>query len=530
MKLGFPSKTSSILIIHRKQTKLRNLSKKLKWSATNLNSFISQQSQYQDQEDFFQDLYSQLKQTFGLIAAIWYQAFNTHQEGEGFLNLKQSTWSSTLHNLAQILKNHKIENQEISSLLEEDLNRDTKPENKPPKISRIESRRNIGNNLDRYRHFDEQLLFAVKDQNSYLTVTKENHIMLIDQGDLVYTHTPKPRPNGRRGRSFSSQDQVKEVVYCSDKRAYFLLHNYGLFRKDIDRKEAYLFMNLYGGFEESNRLLQYSLELKRLVYLNQVWRKGDAFNENLNYLSVLNLKTKKVEAIIPNHFENEKNWSITDFVILDEKNEKKAKVVIAYSSGRIAIDTLHSRGQKAATWRNPDPSKEMKLLRSISVCPDQKSFLVYSHQEREQSVGFDYGAFPVGQDRYQLFAINESGITLMAALDDHNLHYQRNHYIGYRFSYLPCFYRYDWKGDPSFIQFVTKVRESCDPDGRVNTNEHFFSEIRFEGEAGNLISRTNYNVVGDHLWRFSRMVNFDGVVYYIDPKGYLNSRVGDFMD
>ena len=114
---------------------------------------------------------------------------------------------------------------------------------------------------------------AVKNSTSYMIGTERKGLQIIDDSEEVYSASIT-----------DVEGALLELVYINHMNCYLMHNNLKLYKKDIDCKPPYLFMDIYCGWKEGASL-RYSKINQRLL-INIDWKN----------IAVINLERKQVEV------------------------------------------------------------------------------------------------------------------------------------------------------------------------------------------------------------------------------------------
>ena len=136
---------------------------------------------------------------------------------------------------------------------------------------------------------------ALKNPSSYLIITWRKGLKLVEEGSLLYSHS-LPVYGAL----------LHDVIYVKPLNCYFIHFNLKLYRKDIDNKPPYIYMDLLCG-SRYGACFRYSTTHQRLV-----------INKDYKSISAVDLEAKKVEIEV-----NKKNGDIiTDFRLFGAREDR----------------------------------------------------------------------------------------------------------------------------------------------------------------------------------------------------------------
>ena len=116
---------------------------------------------------------------------------------------------------------------------------------------------------------------ALKNSSSYLIGTTRSGIRLFETNKEIFCDRLSPRGT-----------KLYDMIYVKDLNAYFLCQDHKLYRKDVDQKQAYLYVDESIGHLYGNSILYSSLN-RRLIT-----------NKNGTDISSVNLVSKKFEVVV----------------------------------------------------------------------------------------------------------------------------------------------------------------------------------------------------------------------------------------
>ena len=183
-------------------------------------------------------------------------------------------------------------------------------------------------------------LVALKSTNSYLVGTWGKGIILTENGAEIYSGSLPVE-----GKS------LRDIIYITPLNCYILSHDKKLYRKDIDDKPAYLYMDVESG-NKLGSCFRYSNIHQRLIMIK----------EETN-LSVVNLETKEVEIELKKSAGN----YIADFRVFGEQEDR---VISLTHDGNVfvcEIDYAEKKGSVKSHHTEILDKKRDESIRSISL-------------------------------------------------------------------------------------------------------------------------------------------------------------------
>ena len=190
---------------------------------------------------------------------------------------------------------------------------------------------------------------ALKNPKSFLIGTKGYGLKLIDNGFQVYT-------SAVTNATFTS---LLGMIYIETKDYYLMGYNGKIYRKNIDSKDPYLFIDLKIGVR-IGACFRFSKLNNRLITIREK-----------HWISMVDLETKTVDAEI----KNLRVQSIWDFKIFDEKEKS---VISVTKGGLIEIFKMNYLTQGGYTIDHHDLelNRSMETASSLAVCVKSRNVLV----------------------------------------------------------------------------------------------------------------------------------------------------------
>ena len=153
-------------------------------------------------------------------------------------------------------------------------------------------------------------LVGIKDPNSFLIGTQAHGLVLMENGTEIFS-----------GQLLGGDGLLHDVIHIPPLNSYFLALDRKLFRKDIDDKPAYLFMDVDCGWR-TGACFRYSTLHQRVFIL-----------KDQKKISVLNCKTMKFEV----NLKKTVGARIMDFRVFGEND---SKVISATRDGYLILYSL----------------------------------------------------------------------------------------------------------------------------------------------------------------------------------------------
>ena len=196
----------------------------------------------------------------------------------------------------------------------------------------------------------DSTFFAQKNENSYMIVTSHKGLIIIEKDEVVYQGLlPNPKA------------LVKDTIYIPPLNCYLIEHNGKVYRKNLDEKDPYIYLDWNCG-KTHNCSFLYSNKNKRLILL-----------KNSSSIVVLNLSTKEAEIEIRLSKASE---DIVGFKLLG-KEQKQG--VVATSEGMLYLFQVNYgfKEGKILTYQKLDLFKEIRQkVFSIAACDEGKYLCV----------------------------------------------------------------------------------------------------------------------------------------------------------
>ena len=192
-------------------------------------------------------------------------------------------------------------------------------------------------------------LIAMKNHNSFLVESRGKEIILVENGKKLYS-SKLPFP----------ELSVYDLIYVPFKNCYFFDYDRTLYRKDINKKPFYFFMDCACG-NKIGACFQYSTLHKRLL-----------INRESQEISVINLATKEIEIQVNHFFGNEGYYianSILDFKLFGEQENKVVFGTVC--GGFLKLLKLNYQQKKGSVVESVPVGlieQRKEILHSLSVC------------------------------------------------------------------------------------------------------------------------------------------------------------------
>ena len=194
----------------------------------------------------------------------------------------------------------------------------------------------------------EDTAIGLKGEDSFLIGTDCKGIVLVENGIQLYSGV--------------IEGYLSEIVYVSPLNSYLFAHFDEIYRKDVDSKPPYLFLDIDCGGK-----LRYSQLLKRLI-----------INKESNQICLLNPKTKKIEI----ELKNKEGGSIKDFKLFGEHENR----IIAVTSNKVKLYNLTNSDQKKEIFDSYLDLGYNEEPTSLSICNKNK-YMVITFEKHERCSG-----------------------------------------------------------------------------------------------------------------------------------------------
>ena len=180
---------------------------------------------------------------------------------------------------------------------------------------------------------------GLKDRHSFLIGTFLKGMILVENGREIFS-----------GR-LPTYESIRDIIYIPALDCYFLDHGDKLYRKDINDKPAYIFMDLKFGYILGSSF-RYSQIYHRLLIA-----------KDYKKISIVNPETKKIEIVMKKSVEGD----ISDFRLFGEQENRVISVTRAGCLTLYSLTNMKKRGEVSHRQielvydRNEQP-------RSLAVC------------------------------------------------------------------------------------------------------------------------------------------------------------------
>ena len=272
----------------------------------------------------------------------------------------------------------------------------------------------------------EETHLAMKNQNSFLVATSRRGIKVVEGGSTVFS------------RRVSKSDYLVDAIYIPHHNFYLFASADDLFRKDIDSKPPYLFMD---------------------ARCDSGLRSGISFKySNLHQRLIICKETKIILVINPLSREVEIEVTATkgsytrDFRLFGKKQEN---VVSVFSDGYIIVYGLkysQKTGSVIAYSQIKLDQERKESPQSVSVCDKDQYILVEIGQKNNYAVS----------SRMLVFKINSGYLTKTASIDLFSQQIGQKYPLesfGYRENHILWVGLSDWKTYAQVYDYDVKLGE-----------------------------------------------------------------------
>ena len=194
--------------------------------------------------------------------------------------------------------------------------------------------------------------FAVKNATSYMIGTSRHGFKVIENGSVIHL-----------GRLPGRDQQLADIVYADHLDCYFLYHNYKIYRKDVDDKPPYVFMDLRCRFLHGC-CFRYTKVNKRLLIIS----------EDCESILVINVDRKQVEMKITRNAL--KDELVQDFRIFGKKETELACLTKEGTLVVFSLDYLTRKVLRTSQSKISLLSERREETLSMAVCGNNEYILV----------------------------------------------------------------------------------------------------------------------------------------------------------
>ena len=288
--------------------------------------------------------------------------------------------------------------QEIPKLTEEDSIKDENKSKNKLRPKDLEIAVELVKDFTEQQYFDAILYtyLGFKDHSSYLIGDDSGKVKVIDKANLIHSGE---LPGGKKW--------IRDIIYSRYLNCYFLASRDMIYRKDIDDRTAYAYIDINCG-HRGGSFLRYSELNKRLIVA-----------KDCQNISVINPKTKKLEVEMKIDIHDE----IEDFRVFGKKENRV--IALTKEKGYVLLYSLyhkHSRGL-VGHYQISLTEERSEILVSVSVCQKNRYVLVEIGSDQDPSYVCS---------RVMIFKLSRNTLTKMGMVDS----YKQK--IGWKYG-LECF-------------------------------------------------------------------------------------------
>ena len=300
---------------------------------------------------------------------------------------------------------------------------------------------------------------AFKNPSSLLFGTYSKGIVLVENGSLLYC-----KMLGKEA------EQVREITYINHLNCYLLKSNYKMYRKDIDEKPPYLYMDISCGFCPGSAF-RYSNFNQRVIMIQEFYN-----------LAVVNLERKQVDIQV----KGKQAVIIYDFLVFGTEENKLAYITKDNSIHLCTFnyDLKKICGKDRHLIQTLDGSEE--LARAIGVCGQNKYLLV--------SLQDDAATFE--SSRIMVFAANDHSLVNVATIDEQDSYHREISAFGFLKYYgthalwaglsIDCIRLFDFDTESFEFRELVEKRICNERDMSVFKSQTIGNKFYFTGSFGKI--------------------------------------------
>ena len=225
----------------------------------------------------------------------------------------------------------------------------------------------------------DDAVIGLKNERSFLIGTKPQRLNLVDNGVHLFS-----------GQLSKTSRRVKDIIYVPCLNCYFIAFDSHLYRKEIDDKPPFLFLDINCGWRLGG-CFRYSIVHQRLI-----------INKDKKKISVVNLENRELEIEI----EKGVGDNIRDFRLFGEQEDR---VISVTCDGYLVLYRLNYDQMEG------------------SVIADFKLELIEDRQEQPWSISLcdrnEYALVEMGAiicSRMMILKVNGDTLVKNAVLDQYN--------------------------------------------------------------------------------------------------------------
>ena len=149
---------------------------------------------------------------------------------------------------------------------------------------------------------------SLKNHNSFLQVFNFIRVKLIENAELIFAGKFKDE----------KKNWVRDVSYQKSLNCYLLALDFKIYRKDIDRRPCYLFLDLKCGLLTNSTLVYYDYFRREDCLRYSKLNKKLIVNNGKSRISVLDMSLKKVNAVL----KIPSDEALCDFQLLGDREDR----------------------------------------------------------------------------------------------------------------------------------------------------------------------------------------------------------------
>ena len=187
---------------------------------------------------------------------------------------------------------------------------------------------------------DDWTIIALKSPKSYVVGTMKKGLKLIENHKIVYSGTLPEEVTF-----------LKDMIYIREMDCYFLNLNEKLYRKNVDNKAPYLYMDIVCG-NGPGACFRYSNLHQKLI-----------INKDGENVAAINLTKKKVEIVVEKSLSDE----MCDFRLFGEQENRMVAITESCAIHLYQFDYLKKIGDLVSRYKIALMSERHEMGISISV-------------------------------------------------------------------------------------------------------------------------------------------------------------------
>ena len=269
------------------------------------------------------------------------------------------------------------------------------------RVNQIPTTKTSLNSSKKQQNPDSWTHVAFKDRDSYLIGSSANQLTLFENKEQIYS-------GELPGLStlFSFSIALSDMIYYKPMKCYLIDYDSKLYRKDVNKEPAYIYMYLDCGARVGSSFLYSDLHERLIV------------NKESKNIAVVNPRKKVVEIDIRKSV-GEKIW---DFKLLGERDER---VVALTNDGYILLYNLNigkREGKRGGKFKLNLLKERFEMPVAVTVCSKHEFICIEVARAK----------YPYTCSRMMVLRIEGEEIFMKAILDQHGLE------VGEKYA-LACF-------------------------------------------------------------------------------------------